>query len=179
MYSRNEHNIVNQLYVNKKKNILIRKSCLFPEDGSTQCPGSVVRAVSAPAESEGSSSHCRNPGARAWLGAFELESSPRAPQTWACTAAALCLWGGARRVLVRTEGFLRREHSKYKGPGMGIKPGELGGHTVPGLKSSYQGEACGRWGQKGRQRQTDQFLAGWGQEFRFYPNYMGNHQRVL
>ena len=23
---------------------------------------------------------------------------------------------------------------------MGIKPGELGGHTVPGLKSSYQGE---------------------------------------
>lgn len=43
-------------------------------------------------------------------------------------------------MLVRTERFLRREHSKYKGPGMGIKPGELGGHTVPGLKSSYQGE---------------------------------------
>ena len=45
---------------------------------------------------------------------------------------------------VRTEGFLRREHSKYKGPGMGIRPGELGEHTAPGLKSSYQGEACGR-----------------------------------
>ena len=47
-------------------------------------------------------------------------------------------------MLVRTEGFLRREHSKYKGPGMGIRPGELGEHTAPGLKSSYQGEACGR-----------------------------------
>ena len=54
-------------------------------------------------------------------------------------------------MLVRTEGFLRREHSKYKGPGMGQCFGHLM-RRVDSLEKTLMLGGVGGRRRRGRQR---------------------------